>query len=85
MLLCAPADPLLASATHRSSSYYRTKPAEKKSGGGLQSMLKPVVNAEQAWAMLEEKVKCRYKSVKVSRTERPAPRADLPTAATRAR
>jgi len=32
----------------------------------MQSMLKPVVTAEQAWHLLEEKVKCRYKSVKVS-------------------
>ena len=28
-------------------------------------MLKPVVTAEKAWELLEEKVKCRYKSVKV--------------------
>jgi len=36
----------------------------------MQSLLKPVVSAEKAWELLEEKVSCRYKSVKVRR--RPA-------------
>jgi len=36
----------------------------------MQSLLKPVVTAEKAWELLEEKVSCRYKSVKVRR--RPA-------------
>ena len=36
----------------------------------MQSMLKPVVTAEQAWKLLEEKVSCRYKSVKVSAARR---------------
>ena len=36
----------------------------------MQSLLKPVVSAEKAWELLEEKVSCRYKSVKVRRPAR---------------
>jgi hypothetical protein len=59
----------------------------------MQTLLKPVVTAEQAWHLLEEKVKCRYKSVKVSgaseraseRGERARKRAERARGSERAR